>query len=91
MSIEAPFGHRHTVDISQIVKAGCPLQGLVIEEFARVKIDGRGYGILRVHGTTKPELAFARKHGTTALLEKFKRARIYPRTNTKRKRSVKLS
>ena len=88
MSLEAAFGHGHTVDMSQVVKAGCPLQGLVVEEFARVQIDGNGYGILRIHGTTESELQFAKERGTDTLLEKFKRADIYPRTSTKRKQSV---
>lgn len=88
MSLEGVFGHGHTVDISNIVEVDCPFHGLVVEEFARVKINGSSYGILRIHGVTGSELQFARKSGTDALLERFKRAGIYPRTSLKREESV---
>ena len=59
MSLECVFEHGHTVDIGHIVGPDCPLQGLVVEEFARVTVDGRGYGLLRFHGVTRSELEFA--------------------------------
>src|SRR5687767_6103085 len=39
MSLESVFEHGHTVDIGEIVGPDCPLQGLVVEEFARATID----------------------------------------------------
>ena len=88
MSLESVFEHGHTMDISQIVEPDCPLRGLVAEEFARVKVDGRGYGILRFHGVTTAELEFAMEYGTDELLERLKRAGIYPRTSIHRRESI---
>jgi hypothetical protein len=88
MSLENVFEHGHTVDISRVVPRTCPLKGVIIEEFARVKIRGKGYGILRVHGVTRSELKFAMRFGSDKLLERLKRARIYPRTSPKREDSI---
>jgi hypothetical protein len=88
MSLKSVFEHGHTVDIGQIVVPECPLQGLVVEEFARVTIDGRGYGILRFHGVTRSELEFAMESGTDELLERLRHAGIYPRTSIHRRESI---
>jgi hypothetical protein len=88
MSLEGVFEHGHTVDIGQVVDPDCPLQGLVVEEFARVAIDEGDYGILRFHGVTRPELEFAMEAGTEELLERLTRAGIYPNTSVARKVSV---
>ena len=88
MSLESALGHGHTIDISQVVESDCPVQGLVVEEFARVTIDGHGYSILRVHGVTRSELEFAVGMGTDKLLEKLKRAGVYPHTSIHRKESI---
>ena len=87
MSLETVFEHGHTVDIGQIVGADCPLQGLVVEEFARVTVDGRSHGILRFHGVTRSELEFAMESGSDELLERLGRAGIYPRTSIHRRES----
>jgi hypothetical protein len=89
--LEAVFEHGHTVDIAEIVGADFPLQGLVVEEFARIAIDGRDYGILRFHGVTRSELEFAMVSGTDALLERLVRAGIYPRTSIHRRESVETA
>jgi len=91
MSLESVFGHGHTVDISALVKRSCPLKGLVIEEFARVVIDGCGYGILRLHGVTSAELKFAMKSGADQLLKRLEKSGVYPRTSIHRKESVVLT
>jgi hypothetical protein len=91
MSLEGVFEHGHTVDIGQIVGPECPLQGLVVEEFTRVTIDGRGYGILRFHGVTRSELEFAMEFGTDELLERLRRAGIYPRTSIHRRESIETA
>ena len=91
MSLEAVFEHGHTVDIGQIVGADFPLQGLVVEEFARVAVDGRDYGILRFHGVTRSELEFAMGSGTDELLERLGRAGVYPRTSIHRRESVETA
>jgi hypothetical protein len=41
MSLESGFGHGHTIDVSPVVGADCPMQGLVVEEFARVTVDSQ--------------------------------------------------
>jgi len=91
MSLQGVFEHGHTVDIGQIVGPDCPLQGLVVEEFARVTVDGRGYGILRFHGVTRSELGFAMESGTDELLERLVRAGIYPRTSIHRRESIETA
>jgi hypothetical protein len=91
MSIEAAFDHGHTVDIGQIVGPDCPLQGLVVERFARVKIRCRGYGLLRLHGVTRSELEFAMEEGADALLERLQHAGVYPRTSIHRRLSIGLA
>jgi hypothetical protein len=91
MTLEGVFEHGHTVDIAQIVGPDCPLQGLVVEEFARVTVDGRGYGILRFHGVTRSELEFAMESGTDELLERLGRAGIYPRTSIHRRESIETA
>ena len=88
MSMESVFQHGHTVDISQIVGRRCPIRGLVVEEFARLLVNGDGYGILRLHGVTSPELKFAMQFGVDPLLQRLKAAQIYPRTSIYRKHSV---
>jgi hypothetical protein len=90
MSLESAFGHGHTLDISQVVGENFPLQGLVAEEFARVTIDGKSYGLLRFHGVTSTELEYAMEFGTDNLLERLKQAGIYPRTSIHRRESVKI-
>jgi hypothetical protein len=91
MSLESVFEHGHTVDIGQIVGPDCPLQGLVVEEFASVTVGGRDYGILRFHGVTRSELEFAMESGTNELLERLGRAGVYPRTSIHRRESVKTA
>jgi hypothetical protein len=91
MSLESVFGHGHTVDIGQMVGPDCPLQGLIVEEFARVTVDGRDYGILRFHGVTRSELEFAMESGANELLERLGRAGVYPRTSIHRRESVETA
>jgi hypothetical protein len=90
MSLDCTFGHGHTIDVEQWVEPDCPVQGLVVEEFTRVTIDGQSYGILLFHGVTRPELEFAMERGSSKLLEMLKRAGVYPHTSTRRMESVKL-
>jgi len=91
MSLESVFEHGHTADIGQVAGPDFPLQGLIAEEFARVKIDERGYGILRFHGVTRAELEFAMESGTDALLERLRRAGVYPKTSIHRRASVETA
>lgn len=88
MSFNSLFEHGHSIDLGEIVGAECPMQGLVVEEYARVPIDGRAYGILRIHGVTRPELEFAMMFGTNRLLDCLKRGGVYPRTSIHRRESV---
>ena len=88
MSFEKPFEHGHTVDISQIVGRKPSVRGLVVEEFARVKIDRKGYGLLRFHGVTGLELKLAIDNGADTLFERLKRSGMYPNTSIHRIESV---
>ena len=91
LSQESVLEHGHTVDIGAIVGADCPLQGLITEEFARVTVDGKGYGILYLHGVTRSELDIAIESGTYEMLERLKRAGIHPSTSIHRSDSFEIS
>jgi hypothetical protein len=91
MSLEGVFGHGHTIDIESVAGPDCPVQGLVVEEFARVTVDEKPYGILYFHGVTRSELEFAMESGTDALLERLRERGIYPRTSVHRKNSVETA
>ncbi len=91
MSLETVFAHGHTIDIGPVVASDCLVQGLVVEEFARVPIDGRNYGILYFHGVTRSELEFAMEFGTDKLLERLRRAGVYPHTSVRRRDSVETA
>jgi len=90
MSLESVLEHGHTVDVSAIIDSECKIKGVVLEEFARVRIKWRKHGILRCHGVTMPELEFAMKFGTNELLNEFKRTGVYPNTSIHRD-SIELS
>jgi hypothetical protein len=89
MSLESVFAHGHTIDVGPVVGADCRLQGLVVEEFARVTIDGQVYGILYFHGVTRSELDFAMQFGADELIERLRQAGVYPHTSIHRTESIK--
>jgi len=91
MSFDSEFGHGHTLDLSPLVGETFPIQGLVVEEFARVEIEGATYGILYFHGVTRPELEFAMQAGVDALIKCLKKAGVYPNTSVHRTDSVETS
>lgn len=88
MSLEEELGHGHTIDVGPMVGPKCAIQGLVVEEFARITVAGQGYGFLYVHGVTRPELEFANEIGADELLERLRQAGVYPRTSLHRKKSI---
>ena len=83
-----------TFDIGPLVKPEMTLQGVIFEEAFRTKlrrwISSEPCGLLRCIGVTRPELEFARKHGVPTLIDKLKRAGLYPKTIVQRKDSVDL-
>jgi hypothetical protein len=91
MSLAGAFGHGDTIDISPVVGTACPIQGLLAEEFARVTIDDKPYGILYFHGVTRRELEFAMNAGADELFARLKRAGVYPSTSIYRESSVELA
>ena len=91
ISLECVFGHGHSIDVGPVVGRKSRLQGLVVEEFARVTIDKQSYGILYFHGVTRSELKFAMKFGADELLKRLQRAGIYPNTGVHRSESVKTA
>jgi hypothetical protein len=91
MSLEGVFGQGHTIDIGSVAGPDCPVQGLVVEEFARVTVDEKPYGILYFHGVTRSELEFAMESGTEALLERLRGSGIYPNTRVHRRDSVETA
>jgi hypothetical protein len=57
MSLETKFGHGHTVDMGEVVGPDAPIQAVVLEKQCSAIIDGQLYGILRVIGLTRAEMA----------------------------------
>lgn len=90
LSTEAVLGHGHTVDIGGLVKKRSPIQGIALETFASMEIDGEPYGIFQCHGLLREEMEFAQQHGVEELLGWFRREGIYPRTSVRRKKPVDL-
>lgn len=88
MSLRTAFEHGHALDIGDTFGPDFPLQGLIVEEFVRTQIDGRPYGIHRIHGVTRPELEFAIRFGANALIDELKHAGVYPLTSIHRLWSV---
>ena len=88
MTLDEVFGHHHTLDIGEWVDELCPMQGIVFEEFACVEIRGKPHGILRCHGMTRPEMEFAIEYGSEEVLDRLKRAGVYPNTSITRYESV---
>lgn len=90
MSLEELFEHGHTLDLGPLVEKSFPIQGIVFEEFARVRIKLRRYGILRCHGITRAEMEFAQQYGVGELIDRLIEAGVYPKTDTGRK-SINLA
>ncbi len=88
MSFQNAFEHGHALDIGETFGPDFPIQGLVVEEFARTSADGRPCGIHRIHGLTRPELDFVIRFGVNRLLEASRQAGVYPHTSIHRSWSV---
>ena len=88
---EEVFEPGDTFDIGPWVGPQVPLQGVVFEEALRAVVQQERCGLLRCIGVTRPELGFAVRCGTPALVERLKRAGIYPRTIVRRGDSIDLA
>ncbi|MBI5477247.1 MAG: suppressor of fused domain protein [Deltaproteobacteria bacterium] len=84
MTLEDVFEHGHTLDVGAWVGESSPIQGVVFEEFARLVIEGRPFGILRVTGVTRDELDFATEHSVDKLVQRLKAAGVCPQTSLAR-------
>jgi hypothetical protein len=91
LGLQELFEPGDTIDIAQWVSPDAPIRGIVFENAFSAELLGEHCGLLRCIGVTRPELEFARRQGTPALLERLKRALIYPRTMIHRKESVDLA
>jgi hypothetical protein len=84
-----------TFDIGPLVEPGALIQGVVFEAAIQAKLFRpfrfEPCGVMRCLGVTRPELEFAIRHGTPTLVERLKRAGIYPRIVTRRSESVDLT
>ncbi len=84
-----------TFDLGPLLKPEAPVQGVVFEAALQFKLRqwiwSEACGLLRCIGVTRAELEFARKHGVPVLIERLKRAEIYPKTIVQRKASVDLA
>jgi Suppressor of fused protein (SUFU) len=84
MSLEVAFDDGHTLDIGSWVEPTDFIQGVVFETVCESEIDGEAYGVLRVVGVSRPEMDFARAHGSSSLLERLTKAGVYPNTTAAR-------
>jgi hypothetical protein len=84
MTLGTVFGHGHTMDIGPWVEGGDPIQGVVFERVASVRIEGQPFAILRVIGVTRDELEFAQSSGVDVLISKLRQANVYPCTFVRR-------
>jgi hypothetical protein len=84
-----------TFDLGPLIIPESPLQGVVFEAALQLKLRqwiwSEPCGLLRCIGVTRPELEFAKKLGVPALMERLKRAGIYPSTVAQRKNLVDLT
>jgi hypothetical protein len=85
MSLEARFGHHHTLDIGPWVRPRDPIQGVLFEKVYATRIGRTSYGVLRCIGITRPEMELARGEGVPRLLSRLAKARVYPHTSVRRK------
>jgi len=83
LGLEAQLAGGHTIDIRALVGRGSAIQGVVLEEFASVKIRKRHYRILLVHGVSRHELTMVRNQGAVAWLEARRATGAYPQTNVR--------
>lgn len=84
MSLDTTFGHGPILDIGPGVAADDPIQGIVFDKVCAVEIENQQFGILGCIGITRPEMDFARLHGSQALFDRLSAASCYPQTLRKR-------
>ena len=87
MTFDVRIEAGQTFDLSSWAFETDTLQGVVFEEAARVRIDRHPFGILRVIGVTRRELAYARGGSTHELVDALRKHGVHPRTD-RRRRSV---
>ena len=78
----------HTVDLSPALKMPGTLDAMLLETFAKRRIDGRDYAILHCIGISAKELAFAREAGVDALRRKLVQVGVYASTRCRRESVV---
>ena len=82
------FESGDTMDIGPWVNSGDAIQGVVFEEAFKIRLfeglQSVQCGILRCIGVTRSELEFGQKHGVSSLIDRLKRAGIYPNTDVQR-------
>ena len=88
MTLEAVFGHGHTMDIGPWVKADAPLQGVVFEKVCTCSIGRESFGVLRVIGVSRGEMEYSHEHGVQALFKRLKASGVYPNTLVNRRSVV---
>ena len=91
LGLQEIFEPGDTLDIGTWVSAETPIQGVVFEDAFSTELKHEHCGLLRCIGVTRPELEFAMRHGVPALVERLKRADIYPCTAIHRRESIELA
>lgn len=89
MSLEAEFGHGHTLDIGAWGEPSSLIQGVAFELFASPHVGPEEYAIFRLHGLSRDDLAEAQEKGVDRLLARRRFDRSYPRIAVRRAAGAK--
>lgn len=87
-SLSELFKFGDSLDIGSWSKSGTKIQGVVFAEEIGIRLSEKFVkercGLLRCIGVTRPELEYATRHGVPSLVDRLKRAGIYPNTINER-------
>jgi hypothetical protein len=79
LSLSSSLGHGHTVSLDEDLGEN-GIDGVLLEEFAKVTIAGESFCLLRVLGVDARTLRLARRRGVAAAVTELKDIGSYPKT-----------
>jgi Suppressor of fused protein (SUFU) len=82
---EARISAGDTMDIDSAAPKGSTITALIFDNYSTFALFGETYDLRLCIGITKEELQFKMKYGSSALLERLKREKIYPFTDFDRR------
>jgi hypothetical protein len=84
MSMNEVLDADHTVNIGAMPDLPGTLEGVVLEAFTRMRVDGQEHAIFRCIGITRSEMEFARREGVSNLQRRLIDAGVYTVTRCRR-------